>query len=117
MNIHAVPKCHSDIGGVTPAPRGRRVFLDTETLGFHGLPFLVQFKTKDEPNVRILHILETPPSEVVELLRTMFSGGEILVGHNLMFDLLMLSKLATIAEMVPDWSFESVWQAERLWRG
>ena len=94
-----------------------RIFIDTETFGLFGIPFLIQFQIEGDAEITIIHVLERQPKEILEIIESLAQPSMIWVGHNLSFDLMAISKLATVAAMVDDWSFESIWAAERLWRG
>lgn len=109
--LHPQSHCH------TGHQVSTNVFIDTETLGFFGIPFLLQFQVDGEPETTVIHVFENSPGFILNLLKAMTHPSIRWVGHNLMFDLPAISKLATIASMVNDWSFESIWEAERLWRG
>lgn len=111
------PLSQSPVNCHTVQPCTNTIFLDTETIGLTGIPFLLQFQIAGESKVTIVHVLEHQPEEIVKLIEALALPSMTWVGHNLMFDLPMISKLATIASMVSDWTFESIWQAERLWRG
>lgn len=100
-----------------PPAATTRVFIDTETFGLLGIPFLLQFQIDGESEITVIHVFERTPAAVLELLEALSHPSIQLVGHNLSFDLTAISKLATVASMVNDWSFESIWEAERLWRG
>ncbi|GMU34969.1 MAG: hypothetical protein AMXMBFR20_28410 [Planctomycetia bacterium] len=94
-----------------------RIWIDTETLGLFGIPYLIQFMMQGESSIQLIHVFEQAPSDVLNLIQDLVDSNCPWVGHNVMFDLVAISKLATVASMVSDWSFESVWEAERLWRG
>ena len=112
-----VTACHTAQSTVTPSAPRRVIFLDTETMGFFGLPFLIQARTGAGGDVEVIHVLDRRPSDVAHWVRELVAGQTVLVCHNAMFDLSMLAKLLTVAEMVSDWSFASIWTAERIWRG
>lgn len=64
-------------------------FIDTETLGLHGVPVLLQYAVDDGP-VHVVHLWKTPIAESMRLIE-MFVEGRV-VAHNLRFDWFQLSK-------------------------
>jgi len=94
----------------------RTIFLDTETSGLCGLPFLIQTAEADGP-VKLFHVLDSPPAMSLKLIENLCQPDVQLVAYNALFDVKMLAKLATVASMLAgSWSFDTVWDAERLWR-
>lgn len=91
------------------------VYLDTETMGFNGICFLIQFATANNPKkVYIIKILNESPNEIVCLLNELVKKKLII--HNAQFDIFHLSKLYTISKLCKDYSFESIWAAESIFR-
>ena len=91
------------------------IYLDTETMSFTGLCYLIQFSTdKDLSKTYLIKVLKEKPKDICALLELL--ATKTLVIHNAQFDLFHLSKLYTLAKMVKDFSFESLWEAERIFR-
>lgn len=65
--------------------------LDTETLGLHGLPVLLQYAEYPKGDVQVMHLWTEQMSRVVNLIE-LFVDGRV-VAHNLRFDWFMLSKM------------------------
>ena len=65
-------------------------FTDTETVGFHGVPVLIQWAIDRGP-VNIMHVWTTPAGIVIALIEDIVNNR--VVAHNLRFDWFMLSKL------------------------
>jgi len=71
-------------------------YVDTETIGFHGLPVLLQYAVNDGP-VKVVHLWKVPTHEVVDIIREMVNNR--VVAHNLRFDWFHISKLYNICCM------------------
>lgn len=92
-----------------------KVYVDTETMGFQGLCFLIQFSTDDNPRtIHIIRVLKESPQHVCALLNALVQ--KILVFHNATFDLFHLAKLYTISTRIPSYSFDEIWAAEAVFR-
>lgn len=75
------------------------IFLDTETVGFHGQPVLIQYAVDDGPIV--LHSIWTSPiHETLSLIESFTK--ESVVGFNLAFDWFHLCKIYTLLRLYPD---------------
>jgi hypothetical protein len=68
-------------------------FVDTETIGFHGLPVLLQYAIDDGP-VETIDLWEHPFRETLALLRDMMASKY--VGFNNVFDIFHINKLWNI---------------------
>lgn len=68
------------------------VIYDTETIGFYGLPIIIQYQF-DNSDVRIHDIWIKPIKETLELIKEMMEHTN--VGFNLVFDHFHLSKIYT----------------------
>ncbi len=64
--------------------------IDTETVGFYGVPVLIQWAIDYDP-VQIMHVWNTPAWKIKDLIEDMV--GNRVVAHNLRFDWFHLSKL------------------------
>ena len=65
-------------------------FIDTETVGFHGVPVTIQWADGDGP-VNLHHIWLHPMGETVDLIERFVDG--LVVFHNARFDWFHLSKI------------------------
>lgn len=91
------------------------IYLDTETMSFTGLCFLIQFTTNTEPKkVHLIKVLKHDPKDIMALIDKLVTKKLII--HNASFDLFHLSKLYTVSSMIESYSFEEIWEAERIWR-
>ena len=59
------------------------IFLDTETVGFHGVAVLLQY-AKDDGEIKLHHIWKEPISVTLELIEWIMS--QEVCGFNLAFD-------------------------------
>lgn len=73
-----------------------KIFLDFETVGFYGMPVLLQYAVDDEPDIVLYDIWKKPVRETLALVRWIVSND--VVGFNLAFDLFHLCKLYTTFE-------------------
>lgn len=79
----------------------QRLVYDTETVGFHGMPVLLQYKL-DNDEIKLHEFWRTPVQESLELIE--FIMGCCNVGFNLAFDHFHLSKIYTTFLLCdPDW--------------
>ena len=46
----------------------KTIYLDTETLGLNGIPFMIQSAAEGDADVEIFHVFDHTPAEVSELL-------------------------------------------------
>ena len=70
----------------------RKVFLDTETCGFHGPIVLLQYAFEAEP-VQLYHVWDEPVPKTLALLEDI--SHNIVVGYNLAFDWFHICQLYT----------------------
>jgi hypothetical protein len=70
----------------------RKVFIDTETCGFHGPIVLLQYAFEDEP-VQLYHVWDEPAQKTIALLEEI--SHNIVVGYNLAFDWFHICQLYT----------------------
>jgi len=78
-----------------------RLYLDTETVGFHGLPVLIQYAEDDGP-ITLYEIWKEPVYHTTALVRWLMD--QTIIGFNLTFDIFMLAKLYTVFSLCPfDW--------------
>lgn len=70
----------------------RKVFLDTETCGFHGPIVLLQYAFEGEP-VQLYHVWYEPVPKTLALLEEI--AASIVVGYNLAFDWFHICQLYT----------------------
>lgn len=76
-------------------------FLDTETVGFHGVPVLLQYAINKGP-VRVVHLWKTPIEAILRLIEDFVDNR--VVAHNLRFDWFHLSKFYNMLRRAPDHS-------------
>ncbi len=82
-------------------PDSKQVFLDTETVGLHGLPVLLQYAIEDGPII-LYEIWKQPINETLRLIE--YLCGQQIIGFNLVFDWWHLAKVYTIWRLCPgDW--------------
>lgn len=75
------------------------IYLDTETVGFHGLPVLLQY-AQDQGDVQLHSIWTRPIWETLELIRWICDND--VCGFNLAFDWFHLCKCYTTFSLFPD---------------
>lgn len=78
------------------------IFLDTETVGFHGVCVLIQWAKNDGP-INLHSIFATPVRETMELIEMIVNDPDGIVGFNLTFDWFHLSKIYNVLSMCSDW--------------
>jgi len=79
----------------------KKIYLDTETCGLHGLPILIQWAEEDGP-IHLHEVWKVPVLETLKLIEY-FCANHI-IGFNLAFDMLHLVKTYTIWWLLPnDW--------------
>lgn len=76
-------------------PDGGPVFLDSETCGLYGMPVILQYKQRDDPDVTIHEFWRTPVGDSLELLETIANHPEGIIGFNLVFDVFHICKCYT----------------------
>ena len=76
----------------------KKLFLDTETCGFHGLPVLIQYALEDG-DIHLFEPWTRPARESVELIEELMQ--HCFIGFNNSFDMFMLCKLYTIWRLLP----------------
>lgn len=76
-----------------------KLFLDTETVGFHGMPILLQYKRQGDRSIQLYEPWKEPVRKTLDLVEW-FLEHEI-VGFNLVFDHFHLCKLHTIWSLLP----------------
>lgn len=76
----------------------KKLFLDTETVGLHGLPVLIQYAIEDGP-IQLYDIWLHPVQETLELVEQLMQY--CFVGFNCSFDMFHLCKLFTIWSLLP----------------
>ncbi len=77
------------------------LYLDTESVGLHGLPVLLQYAIDDGP-IEIYDIWLHSVAETLELVANLMKN--CFIGFNISFDMFMLCKLFTIWSLLPgDW--------------
>ncbi len=74
-------------------------FLDTETVGFHGVPVLLQYAINKGP-VRVVHLWKTPIETILQLIADFVDHR--VIAHNLRFDWFHISKLYNMLRLAPD---------------
>lgn len=79
----------------------KKVYLDTETCGFHGMPVLLQYAYDNGP-IQLHEFWRTPVQESLELIEELMK--HCVVGFNLAFDHFHLCKAYTVFSLCdPDW--------------
>ncbi len=81
-----------------------KVFYDTETVGLHGMPVLLQYAIDDGP-ITLYSIWTEPIDETLRLIENMMNA-EAVIGFNMAFDHFMLCKIYTTLSLYHDWSVE-----------
>lgn len=76
----------------------KNLFLDTETVGFHGLPILLQYAI-DDGDIHLFEPWMRPAQESVELVEELMQ--HCFIGFNNSFDMFQLCKLYTIWRLLP----------------
>jgi hypothetical protein len=76
----------------------RKLYLDTETCGFHGLPVLIQY-AYDDGDIHLFEPWTRPARESCELISEFMQHA--LIGFNLSFDMFQLCKLYTVFNLLP----------------
>ncbi|MHC4301842.1 MAG: DNA polymerase [Planctomycetota bacterium] len=76
----------------------KKLYLDTETCGFHGLPVLIQYAI-DDGDIQLFEPWTRPAHESCDLIEELMQHA--LVGFNLSFDMFHLCKLYTIFRLLP----------------
>lgn len=78
------------------APEGTKpIFLDTETIGFHGIAVLIQFAI-GSGEVILWETLRQPIGDTIELIEMFATWPDGIVGFNLAFDWFHLQKLHSV---------------------
>lgn len=77
----------------------RKVYLDTETVGFHGVAVLIQYAFEDE-EVQLHNVWTQPAQATLDLIESFCECA--VIGFNLSFDWFHLVKLHTIFSLLPD---------------
>lgn len=78
-----------------------RIYLDSETVGLHGMPVLLQYAVEDGP-ITLYEVWKHPIGETLDLIEWMME--HTICGFNLVFDHFMLVKLYTTFRLCPrDW--------------
>lgn len=78
---------------------GQRMFVDTETCGFHGLVVLLQWAI-DDGEIHLHEVWKEPVSATKKLIK--YICEHEVVGFNLVFDWFHLCKLYTLWDLLPD---------------
>lgn len=75
-------------------------FVDTETVGFYGVPAIIQY-AQDDGLVKVHDVWEVPAEQTMELIENIMAEG--ICGYNLSFDHFHLQKIYNMLELVkPD---------------
>lgn len=74
-------------------------FVDTETVGFHGVPVLLQYAINDGP-VKLYHLWTEPIKQTLALIEDIVNNR--VVAHNLRFDWFHLAKFYNMFRQAPD---------------
>jgi hypothetical protein len=78
-----------------------KTYIDTETIGFYGLPVLLQYATDDGPII-LYEIWKHPIGETLDLIEWLCQ--QTVVGFNLVFDWWQICKCHNIFQLCPrDW--------------
>ena len=77
----------------------KKLFMDTETIGLHGLIVLIQYAVEDEP-VQLHNVWTTQVIDTLKLIE--WIAEHEVVGFNLAYDWFHLAKLYSIWSLVPD---------------
>jgi hypothetical protein len=75
------------------------IYVDTETVGFHGVPVLLQYAVDDGP-IQLYDIWRNPIRETIELFE--WIASQDVCGFNLAFDWFHIYKLYTMLIMIQD---------------
>lgn len=79
----------------------KKLYLDSETCGLHGMPVLFQYAIEDG-DIHLYDIWKKPVRKTLRLIESFLEY--IIVGFNLVFDFFMLCKIYTIFRLCdPDW--------------
>lgn len=81
------------------------IFLDTETVGFHGVPILIQY-AEDNGEIVLHNIWHTPITDTLKLIEKMTE--HTVVGFNLAFDWFHINKIYNILSLYRDHDAEPV---------
>jgi len=76
----------------------KRLYLDTETCGLHGMPVLIQYAIEDGP-ITLHEVWRQPIGETLDLIETFCDYA--VVGFNLTFDWFQLVKCYTVFRLCP----------------
>ncbi len=76
----------------------QKLYLDSETVGFHSMPVLLQYAIEDGP-ITLYDIWKEPISRTLRLIESWLDY--CIVGFNLSFDVFQLAKLYTIFRLCP----------------
>lgn len=77
----------------------RKVYIDTETCGFHGMPVLLQYAFDDGP-INLYSPWSEPIHKTLSLIEEFTECG--VIGFNLAFDWFHISKLYTTLRLIED---------------
>ena len=77
------------------------IFLDTETIGLHGLPVLLQY-AYDDGEIELYNFWYEPINDTLELLRELCYHEGGICGFNLAFDWFHICKIYTIFSLLKD---------------
>jgi len=77
------------------------IFLDTETLGLHGLPVLIQY-AYDDGDIRLYNIWREPIDDTLELIEDFCNHPAGICGFNLAFDWFQICKVYTTWRLLRD---------------
>ena len=69
-----------------------RIIYDTETIGFHGLPILIQY-SEDYGPVNLFDIWNRPIQDTLDLIKYFMSNPGGVIGFNIRFDHFHLTKI------------------------
>jgi len=75
-----------------------KLYLDSETVGLHSMPVLLQYALEDGP-ISLYDIWNEPVGKTLKLIESWL--GYCIVGFNLSFDWFQISKLYTIWRLLP----------------
>jgi len=78
--------------------RSNSIYLDTETVGFHGFATLIQWAKEDGP-IHLYNPWDEPVAKTLELIEMVME--HTLVGFNLVFDHFHLCKMYTTWKLLP----------------
>lgn len=91
------------------------VFIDTKAMSLEGVCYLIQLSTTRNPKqIHIVKILKQRPSDIICFLDVLVTKKLII--HNAYLDIFHLAKLYVISKQVDNYSFDEIWQAEKIFR-